>query len=147
MQAPGFAQRQLSWLGPYIPFHGGRPASTHPIPVIPLRLIALLDSYPIAHPDVLTEFFESSNAPALIGCCIALAKGWKEDLNLFNSWCHITLNDLFEGESSMFVENPRQIALQVLVRQYSQYPKTLELLNNRAVNDTDKTFRDGYDLN
>ncbi|MFG6097783.1 HEAT repeat domain-containing protein [Leptothoe sp. ISB3NOV94-8A] len=71
-----------------------------------------------------------------------LARGWKDDLNLFDFWCHITLNDPFEGESSMFVENPRQIALQVLVRQYSQHPKTLELLNHRAANDTDKTFRD-----
>ena len=70
-----------------------------------------------------------------------LAKRWKQDLNLFDFWCYITLNDQFEGESSIFVENPRQIALKVLVQQYPNHSKTLELLKDRVTNDSDKNLR------
>jgi hypothetical protein len=40
-----------------------------------------------------------------------------------------------------FQDNPRQIALQVLVQQYPEHPKTEELLRNRTQNDDDEQLR------
>ena len=69
-----------------------------------------------------------------------LAKGWKEDLSLFDFWCDHTLKDPFKRQYD-FEDNPRQIALNVLVRQYPDHPKTTELLHDRAQNDTDEKLR------
>ena len=69
-----------------------------------------------------------------------LAKGWKEELSLFDFWCDCTLKDPFERKYD-FEDNPRQIALEVLVRQYPSHSKTTELLHDRAQNDTDEKLR------
>ena len=69
-----------------------------------------------------------------------LARGWKDDLSLFELWCDRTLKDPFERTHD-FEKNPRQIALDVLVRQYPNHPKTTELLHDRVQNDTDEKFR------
>ncbi|MCG8363348.1 MAG: HEAT repeat domain-containing protein [Pseudanabaenales cyanobacterium] len=70
-----------------------------------------------------------------------LARGFKDDLDLFEFWCDRTLNDPFERDED-WQTNPRQIALKVLVQQYSNHPKTLELLQDRAQNDGDQKLRD-----
>jgi len=51
------------------------------------------------------------------------------------------LNDPFEREYK-WQDNPRQIALNVLVQQYPDHPKTLELLRDRAQNDNDEQLRE-----
>ncbi len=69
-----------------------------------------------------------------------LSKGWKDEFSLFEFWCDRTLKDPFERKYD-FEDNPRQIALNVLVRQYPNYPKTTELLHDRVQNDTDEKLR------
>ncbi len=69
------------------------------------------------------------------------ATGWKDDPTLFELWCDITLNNPFEREYD-FRDNPRQIALKVLVQQYPDHPQTLELLGDRAQNDNDEQLRE-----
>lgn len=70
-----------------------------------------------------------------------LENNFKDNFDLFDLWCHLTLNDPFEREKN-WQENPRQIALNVLVQQYPTHPKTLELLQNRAQNDSDPKFKE-----
>ncbi|MEB3213429.1 MAG: HEAT repeat domain-containing protein, partial [Leptolyngbyaceae bacterium] len=69
-----------------------------------------------------------------------LARGFKDNVGLFEFWCDRTLNDPFERENP-FQENPRQIALKVLARQYPGHPKTRKLLQDRAQNDNDEQLR------
>ncbi|MEM1292858.1 MAG: HEAT repeat domain-containing protein [Cyanobacteria bacterium P01_H01_bin.162] len=71
---------------------------------------------------------------------LMLARGWKDDPILFEFWCDLTLNDPFEREYD-WDNNPRQVALDVLVQQYPGHPKTLDLLQDRAQNDTDEQLR------
>ena len=69
-----------------------------------------------------------------------LARGWKEDTSLFDLWCDRALQDPFKREYD-WQDNPRQIALNVLVKQYPTHPKTTELLQDRSQNDTDEKLR------
>ncbi|MDB9525974.1 HEAT repeat domain-containing protein [Oscillatoria sp. CS-180] len=69
-----------------------------------------------------------------------LARGWKDDPNLFEFWCDLAFNDPFEREYD-WQENPRQTVLEVLIQQYPDHPKTLELLQDRALNDSDEVFK------
>ena len=69
-----------------------------------------------------------------------LARGWKEVPGLFELWCDLTLNDPFEREYD-WQDNPRKIALNVLVQQYPHHPKTLKLLKDRVQNDNDEQFK------
>jgi hypothetical protein len=55
-------------------------------------------------------------------------------------WCDRTLQDPFQREKE-YQQNPRQIALKVLVQQYPEHPKTQELLLDRAQNDSDEQLR------
>ena len=52
-----------------------------------------------------------------------------------------TLQDPFKREYD-WQDNPRQIALNVLVQQYPTYHKTTELLCDRSQNDSDEKLRD-----
>jgi hypothetical protein len=56
-------------------------------------------------------------------------------------WGDRTLNDPFEREYD-WQDNPRQVALKVLVQQYPDHPKILELLRDRAQNDNDEQLRE-----
>ena len=52
-----------------------------------------------------------------------------------------TLNDPFSRKYP-WDANPRQTALEFLVRYYPDHPKTRELLQDRAHNDNDEQLRD-----
>ncbi len=65
----------------------------------------------------------------------------RNDPGLFDLLCDRTLNDPFERKND-WDDNPRQIALKFLVQHYPDHPKTRELLQDRAQNDTDKILRD-----
>jgi hypothetical protein len=54
--------------------------------------------------------------------------------------CDIAINHPFERQSK-FQANPRQTALKIMVKQYSDRPKTLEILRDRFANDPDKKLR------
>ncbi|MEG4089784.1 HEAT repeat domain-containing protein [Microcoleus sp. Pol12B4] len=69
-----------------------------------------------------------------------LARGWKNDLTIFQCLCDIAINDPFELQSN-FQDNPRKAALEIMVKQYSDRPQTLEILRDRFANDPDKQVR------
>jgi hypothetical protein len=69
-----------------------------------------------------------------------LAKGWKDDPTLLELYVGVALNDTFNREKD-WQDNPRQIALKVLRQQYPEHPKTVELLQDRAKNDSDAKLR------
>ncbi|NES17564.1 MAG: hypothetical protein F6K41_01080, partial [Symploca sp. SIO3E6] len=52
-----------------------------------------------------------------------------------------TLNDPFERQA-IFEENPRKIALEIILEQYPNHPQTLSLLQDRAENDSDEQLRE-----
>ncbi|NET61503.1 MAG: hypothetical protein F6K47_36900 [Symploca sp. SIO2E6] len=39
-------------------------------------------------------------------------------------------------------DNPRQIALKIIIEQYPNHPQTLDLLRDRADNDSDEKLRE-----
>ncbi|MEM8502104.1 MAG: HEAT repeat domain-containing protein [Cyanobacteria bacterium P01_D01_bin.1] len=69
-----------------------------------------------------------------------LTQGWKDDSTLLDFWCDRTLQAPFKRQYD-WQDNPRQIALDGLVKQYPNHPKTKELLRDRAQNDNDEQFR------
>jgi hypothetical protein len=50
------------------------------------------------------------------------------------------LNDPFVREEK-WEENPRQLALKIIIKQYPDNPQTLPLLRDRAENDPDEQVR------
>ncbi|HEY9708593.1 MAG TPA: hypothetical protein V6D48_10365 [Oculatellaceae cyanobacterium] len=51
------------------------------------------------------------------------------------------LNDPFERKK-IWEDNPRQIALEAIIKQRPDSPQTLSLLRNRAENDPDEQLRE-----
>jgi predicted NACHT family NTPase len=69
-----------------------------------------------------------------------LAQGWKDEPEIFDWLGDIAIHHPFERKSK-FQENPRQTALEIMVKQYSDRPKTLEILRDRFANDPDEKVR------
>lgn len=65
-----------------------------------------------------------------------LAKSWKNDRSLFEFWCDRAVNDPFEREENR-QENPRQIALEVLLRVYPDSFETARIIRGRIERDSD----------
>ena len=95
-------------------------------------------------PDMLpwlkTRAQEDENYAVRRAAVQELARGWKDDLSLLDFWCDCALQDPFQREYD-FQDNPRQIALQVVVQQYPEHSQTVELLRDRAQNDSDEQLR------
>ncbi len=77
-----------------------------------------------------------------------LARDWKDELSLFEFWCDLVLQEPFEvgrtfnfENTILFENNSCHIALDILASQYPEHPKTIELLRDRAKNDTDEELR------
>jgi hypothetical protein len=70
-----------------------------------------------------------------------LAKGWKNDPEIFELLCDRALNDPFERKKDRG-DNPRQTALEIIIKQYPDHPQTLPLLQDRAENDPDEKVRE-----
>ncbi len=69
-----------------------------------------------------------------------LAQGWKDEPEIFDWLGDIAIHHPFERKSK-FQENPRQTALEIMVKQYSDRQKTLEILRDRFANDPDEKVR------
>ena len=69
-----------------------------------------------------------------------IATVWKQEPGIFEILYDQTLNDPFKREYD-FESNPRQIALEAIVKQYLDYPQTLPLLQDRAENDLDEQLQ------
>jgi hypothetical protein len=60
-----------------------------------------------------------------------LARGWKDEPWMFEFLCNCALNDPFERKEDR-EDNPRQLALEIIIKQYRDRPQTLPLLQDRA---------------
>ena len=69
-----------------------------------------------------------------------IASGWKQEPGIFEILYDNTLNDPFKRRYD-FETNPRQIALEAIVKQYLYHPQTLPLLQDRAENDPDEQLQ------
>ncbi|MEG4813629.1 HEAT repeat domain-containing protein, partial [Microcoleus sp. K5-D4] len=69
-----------------------------------------------------------------------LAQGWKDEPGIFEWLGDIAINHPFERKAN-FQNNPRQRALEIMVKQYPDRPQTLEILRDRLANDPDKKVR------
>jgi len=69
-----------------------------------------------------------------------LARRWKNDPELFELLCNVAINDPFDRENE-WQENPRQTALAAMIKLYPDRPQTLELVRDRAQNDSDEKLR------
>ncbi|MEQ9486643.1 HEAT repeat domain-containing protein [Coleofasciculus sp. F4-SAH-05] len=70
-----------------------------------------------------------------------LARGWKDEPWLFELLYNCAINDPFQRQDN-WEDNPRQIALERIIKLYPDHPKTLTLLRDRAENDTDDKVRE-----
>ncbi len=70
-----------------------------------------------------------------------LARGWKDEPGMFEFLCDRALNDPFEHKKGS-EDNPRQLALEIIIKQYPDHPQTLPLLQDRAENDPDEKVRE-----
>jgi predicted NACHT family NTPase len=70
-----------------------------------------------------------------------LARGWKDEPWMFELLCNCAINDPFVREDD-WQGNPRQIALEVIIKQYPNHPQTLPLLHDSAENDPDENVRE-----
>ncbi|MEG5170725.1 HEAT repeat domain-containing protein [Microcoleus sp. B3-D7] len=71
-----------------------------------------------------------------------LARGWKDDPELFELLCEVAINDPFDHRGKYRWRNPRQTALAAMIELYPDRPETLELVRDRAQNDSDEFFRE-----
>ena len=70
-----------------------------------------------------------------------IARGWKEKPWMLEFLCDRILNDHFERQED-WEDNPRQLALKIIIKQYPHHFQTLSLLSNRAENDSDEQLRE-----
>ena len=71
-----------------------------------------------------------------------LAKAFKSQPELLETYYNCVVNDPFEGSHDSFSPNPRRVALEIIIKQYPQHEKTLPLLRDRAENDPDEQVRE-----
>ena len=80
------------------------------------------------------------NSAVRLAAIKEIAWGWKDEPKIFQWLCDIAINDPFEGQSK-FQDNPRQTALEIMLKQYPDRPKILEILRDRCANDPDEQVR------
>jgi hypothetical protein len=70
-----------------------------------------------------------------------LTRAWRYEPWMFEFLCDRALNDSFERKQDS-EDNPRQLALKIIIKQYRDHPQTLPLLQDRAKNDPDEKVRE-----
>ena len=70
-----------------------------------------------------------------------LAEGWSDRPDTFNILKDCALKDLFKRRST-WETNPRQTALEAIIKYYANHPQTIPLLENRAKDETDEIVRE-----
>ncbi|MFG6100958.1 NACHT domain-containing protein [Leptothoe sp. EHU-05/26/07-4] len=72
----------------------------------------------------------------------SLIECFRDDSEIFELLCKVAIEDPFVDREYEFQINPRQVALVALSKYYSNHPKTLEILHDRAINDPDSQLRE-----
>ncbi|WP_217899867.1 hypothetical protein, partial [Nodularia sp. NIES-3585] len=67
-------------------------------------------------------------------------KYFREQPELFDIYYNCAVNDPCES-GGILNENPRRIALEIIIKQYRKHPQTSSLLCDRAENDPDEEVR------
>jgi hypothetical protein len=70
-----------------------------------------------------------------------LARNFKDETGIFELFCNLVVNDPFQRIYD-FETNPRQSALELILRYYPNNPQTLALLRDRIHNDPDEKLRE-----
>jgi hypothetical protein len=70
-----------------------------------------------------------------------LARGWKDEIGIFEFLCDRAVNDPFECKY-VYHRNPRYAAIEAIIKYYPHHAKTLLLLRDRAKNDPDRKVRE-----
>jgi len=70
-----------------------------------------------------------------------LAQGWSDRPDTFNFLKDCALKDPFKRRST-WETNPRQTALEAIIKYYANHPQTIPLLENRAKHETDEKVRE-----
>ncbi|WP_235018612.1 hypothetical protein, partial [Tolypothrix sp. NIES-4075] len=60
---------------------------------------------------------------------------------MFELFYNCAVNDPFKRKQD-YEDNPRQVALEIIIEQYPQHPQTLPLLRDKAANDADEKVRE-----
>ncbi|MBH8564734.1 HEAT repeat domain-containing protein [Nostoc sp. CENA67] len=71
----------------------------------------------------------------------ALAKYFKYQDELFEIYYNCAVNDPFQRRKS-WENNPRCVAIEIIIKQFPQHPQTLPLLRDKAENDPDEQVRE-----
>ncbi|NEN91166.1 MAG: NACHT domain-containing protein, partial [Okeania sp. SIO3H1] len=92
--------------------------------------------------ELLKQRVESDNS-SYVRCETVeqIAAGWKHEPGIFEFFDRTAVNDPFQREKN-WEDNPRQIALEEIVKHYPNHPQTLPLLQDRAENDPDEKLRE-----
>jgi HEAT repeat protein len=74
----------------------------------------------------------------------ALAEVWKDDRDMLNFFLECAVDESFDviKHKYVWVMNSRQLALEIIIKQYRDRPRTLPLLQDRAKNDPDEKVRE-----
>ncbi|NER98708.1 MAG: NACHT domain-containing protein, partial [Symploca sp. SIO1B1] len=70
-----------------------------------------------------------------------IARGWKDEPWMLGFLCDRVLNDPFERQED-WEDNPRQLALRIIIEKYPNNPQILPLLRDKAENDSDEQLRE-----
>jgi predicted NACHT family NTPase len=77
-----------------------------------------------------------------------LVSTWKNNVNLFKFFCDVAVNDPFQssedehGKYETYETNPRQTALEIILKHFPNHSQTLPLLRDRIHNDPDEKLRE-----
>lgn len=81
------------------------------------------------------------NSPVRYTAMQELGDGWKDESWMFEFCYNCALNDPFERGAG-WEDNPRKLALDLIMDQYPNHPETLPLIRDRAENDPDEKVRE-----
>ncbi|MBD1934363.1 HEAT repeat domain-containing protein [Funiculus sociatus] len=97
------------------------------------------------HPDTLPILKQQAQADGseYVRCAAVqeLARGWKDEPGMFEFLRDRAVNDPFERKED-WEDNPGQLALAIIIKDYPQHPQTLPLLRDRSFNDPDEKVRE-----
>jgi hypothetical protein len=109
-----------------------------------VALEAIISQYP-NHLQTLSLLFDraknDSDYQVRMFAVRDLIQSWKDEPGMFEFLYNCALNDPFERKED-WEDNPRQTALEAIIKQYPDHPQTLPLLQDRAENDSDKKVRE-----
>jgi predicted NACHT family NTPase len=100
-----------------------------------------LDTLPILKQSAQTD----DNSSVRRAAVEELVRNFKDETGIFELFCHVAVNDPFqrsESEYGQYETNPRQTALEVILKHYPKHSDTLALLRDRTQNDPDEKLRE-----